>query len=376
MPFKFASGARLVAALALLSSPSAWADWAVNMTRGVTAISRETYDLHMIIFWICVVIAIVVFGVMFWSVIWHRKSKGAKPAQFHESTLVEIIWTAIPFVILIAMAVPATKTLIKIYDAKDSVVDIKITGYQWKWRYDYLNEDFGFFSNLSTPQDQIYNLADKGENYLLEVDEPVVVPINQKIRFLITANDVIHAWWVPDIAVKKDAVPGFVNESWTIIEEPGTYRGQCAELCGKDHGFMPIVVVAKEQAEYDAWVAERQAAAIAERELKDKVWTLDELMVRGEQAYAKNCAACHNVDGTGIPPAFPPLKGSAMALEDMEGHIDIVLNGKAGTYMAAFGPQLSEVDIAAVITYERNAWGNDTGEFIQPIEIANIKAAQ
>ncbi len=376
MASKLASSARLVAALALLTSPSAWADWAVNMTRGVTAISRETYDLHMIIFWICVAIGVVVFGVMFWSVIWHRKSRGAKPAQFHESTTVEIIWTAIPFVILIAMAIPATATLVKIYNSDDSVVDIKITGYQWKWHYDYMQEDFGFFSNLATPQDQIYNLADKSENYLLEVDEPMVVPINQKIRFLITANDVIHAWWVPDIAVKKDAIPGFVNESWTIIEEPGTYRGQCAELCGKDHGFMPIVVVAKEQAEYDAWVAERQAAAIAERELKDKVWTLEELMVRGEQSYAKNCAACHNVDGTGVPPAFPPLKGSVLATQDMQAHIDIVLNGKPGTYMAAFGPQLSEVDIAAVITYERNAWGNDTGESIQPIEIANIKAGQ
>jgi len=346
------------------------------MPRGVTEISREIYGLHMLIFWWCVAIGVVVFGVMFWSVIAHRKSKGAKPASFHESTLVELIWTAVPFFILIGMAVPATKTLVKMYDSEESVIDIKITGYQWKWRYDYLNEGFGFFSNLSTPQDEIYNLAPKGENYLLEVDEPMVVPVNTKVRFLVTANDVIHSWWVPDLAVKKDAIPGFVNESWTIIEEPGIYRGQCTELCGKDHGFMPVVVEAVTQEEYDAWAADKKAAAERERELRDKIWTMDELMARGEKSYATNCAACHNVDGSGILPAFPPLKGSAIVLEDKSAHIDIVLNGKPGTYMAAFGPQLSEVDIAALITYERNAWGHNTGDVIQPLEIVEIKEAQ
>jgi len=362
--------------LLALASPMSWADWAINMPRGVTEISREIYGLHMLIFWWCVAIGVVVFGVMFWSVIAHRKSKGAKPASFHESTLVELIWTAVPFFILIGMAVPATKTLVKMYDSEESVIDIKITGYQWKWRYDYLNEGFGFFSNLSTPQDEIYNLAPKGENYLLEVDEPMVVPVNTKVRFLVTANDVIHSWWVPDLAVKKDAIPGFVNESWTIIEEPGIYRGQCTELCGKDHGFMPVVVEAVTQEEYDAWAADKKAAAERERELRDKIWTMDELMARGEKSYATNCAACHNVDGSGILPAFPPLKGSAIVLEDKSAHIDIVLNGKPGTYMAAFGPQLSEVDIAALITYERNAWGHNTGDVIQPLEIVEIKEAQ
>ena len=376
MPLRTMPWFRLVLGTLLLSSSSAWAEWAVNMTPGVTAISREIYSLHMIIFWVCVVIGVVVFGVMFWSVFAHRKSKGAKSAQFHESTTVELIWTTIPFVILIAMAIPATKTLVKIYDSKESVIDVKITGYQWKWRYDYLNDGFGFFSNLSTAQDEIYNKTPKGEHYLLEVDEPLVVPVNTKVHFLITANDVIHSWWVPAIAVKKDAIPGFVNESWTIIEEPGVYRGQCAELCGKDHGFMPIVVVAKEQAEYDVWVAERKAAASAEAGLKDKAWTAEELMARGEKTYATFCAACHGAEGNGVPPVFPALKGSQIALGDKSAHLNLVINGKAGTAMAAFGSQLSEVDLAAVITYERNAWGNDTGDVIQPVDITNFKAAQ
>ena len=360
----------------LLFSASVKADWEVNMTPGVTEVSQQVYDLHMIIFWICVAIGAVVFGIMFWSIFAHRKSLGVKPATFHESTLVEIIWTAVPFAILIGMAIPATSALIDAYDTTESDVDIKITGYQWKWHYDYLEEGVGFFSNLSTPADEINNLATKNENYLLEVDEPLVVPINKKIRFLVTANDVIHSWWVPEIAVKKDAIPGFVNEAWTIIPTPGLYRGQCAELCGKDHGFMPIVVEAKTQADYDVWLADRKEAAAKERELRDKVWTLEGLMERGEKVYATNCAACHNTDGSGIPPAFPALKGSAIATGPIEDHIKIVLNGKPGTYMAAFGPQLSPVELAAVITYERNAWGNSKGDFIQPIDIANMQAAK
>lgn len=367
---------RLLAGSFLFFSMTAKADWQVNMTPGVTEVSQQVYSLHMIIFWICVVIGIVVFGVMFWSIIAHRKSLGVKPATFHESTTVEIIWTAIPFAILIGMAIPATSALINIYDSSESELDIKITGYQWKWHYDYLEEGVGFFSNLSTPADEIYNRTDKTDHYLLEVDEPLVVPINKKVRFLVTANDVIHSWWVPEIAVKKDAIPGFVNEAWTVIPEPGIYRGQCAELCGKDHGFMPVVVEAKTQEDYDAWIAERQLAAAKERELRDKVWTLEGLMERGEKVYATNCAACHNANGSGIPPAFPALKGSAIATGPIEGHIDIVLNGKPGTYMAAFGPQLSPVELAAVITYERNAWGNNKGDMIQPIDIANMQSAE
>lgn len=360
----------------LFFSMTAKADWEVNMTPGVTEVSQQAYDLHMIIFWICVVIGIVVFGVMFWSIIAHRKSLGVKPATFHESTTVEIIWTAVPFAILIGMAVPATSALINVYDASESEIDIKITGYQWKWHYDYLEEGVGFFSNMSTPADEIYNRTEKTDHYLLEVDEPLVVPINKKVRFLVTASDVIHSWWVPEIAVKKDAIPGFVNEAWTIIPEPGIYRGQCAELCGKDHGFMPIVVEAKTQEDYDAWMAERQIAAAKERELRDKVWTLKGLMERGEKVYATNCAACHNADGTGIPPAFPALKNSPIATGPMQEHIDIVVKGVPGTYMAAFGPQLSPVELAAVITYERNAWGNNKGDMIQPIDIANMQSAE
>lgn len=376
MPLKKMPWLRLALAALMLLSTSAGAEWAVNMRPGVTAISREIYDLHMIIFWICVVIGIVVFGVMFWSVFAHRKSKGAQPAQFHESTTVELVWTTIPFLILIAMAIPATKVLISIYDTDESVIDIKITGYQWKWHYDYLNDGFGYFSNLQTSQDEIYNKTPKGEHYLLEVDEPLVVPVNTKVRFLVTANDVIHSWWVPALAVKKDAIPGFINEAWTIIDEPGVYRGQCAELCGKDHGFMPVVVVAKEQAEYDAWVAERKAAVAQESALQGKEWGMAELMERGEKTFATFCSACHGLDGNGVPPAFPPLKGSVIATGDKAAHIDIVLHGKAGTYMAAFGPQLSDTDLAAVITYERNSWGNDTGDVIQPSEIAAAKAEQ
>lgn len=367
---------RLCVGSFLFFSMTAKADWEVNMTPGVTEVSQQAYDLHMIIFWICVVIGIVVFGAMFWSIIAHRKSLGVKPATFHESTTVEIIWTAVPFAILIGMAVPATSALINVYDASESEIDIKITGYQWKWHYDYLEEGVGFFSNLSTPADEIYNRTDKTDHYLLEVDEPLVVPINKKVRFLVTASDVIHSWWVPEIAVKKDAIPGFVNEAWTIIPEPGIYRGQCAELCGKDHGFMPIVVEAKTQEDYDAWMAERQLAAAKERELRDKVWTLEGLMERGEKVYATNCAACHNADGSGIPPSFPALKGSPIATGPMQEHIDIVVKGVPGTYMAAFGPQLNPVELAAVITYERNAWGNNKGDMIQPIDIANMQAAE
>jgi cytochrome c oxidase subunit 2 len=362
--------------LLLILSGTVSAGWAFNMPQGVTDISRSVFDLHMLIFWICVVIGVIVFGVMFWSMFMHRKSRGAVPATFHENISVEVLWTVIPLLILIGMAVPATKTLIDIYDTEESDVDIMVTGYQWRWQYKYLGEDVSFLSNLTTPRDQVNNLAEKGENYLLEVDEPMVVPVGKKIRFLITSADVIHSWWVPALAVKKDAIPGFVNEAWTRIDEPGIYRGQCTELCGRDHGFMPIVVDARTQEDYDAWLAEKKAAAAAEAELRDKEWSLAELMERGERVYSTNCAACHQPDGSGLPPAFPALKGSDIALNDIPGHIDIVVNGKPGTSMAAFSGQLSEVDIAAVITYERNAWGNDTGDVVSPLDILNFKDGQ
>jgi len=349
------------------------AEYGLNMPVGVTDVSKSVFDLHMQIFWVCAAIGVVVFGVMFYSMFMHRKSKGAVPAKFHESTLVEIIWTVIPCVILVAMAWPATTTLIEMYDTSESEVDIKVTGYQWKWRYEYIGEDVDFFSALTTPKDEIYNKAEKNENYLLEVDNELVIPVDKKVRFLITANDVIHSWWVPDFAVKKDAIPGFINESWTRVNETGIYRGQCTELCGKDHGFMPVVVRVVEQAEYETWLAEKKAAAQAEAALAAQTFTLDEMMVRGEQVYATNCAACHQPNGAGIPPAFPALKGSPIALGAIDKHLDIVVNGTPGTAMAAYGGQLSELDLAAVITYERNAWGNDTGDNVSVKDVVTFK---
>ncbi len=354
---------------------SGWAAWEFNMPEGVTEVSRSIYGLHMTIFFICVAIGVVVFAVMFYSIIVHRKSRGAKPEQFHESTLVEVLWTAIPLLILVVMAIPATKTLIDIYDTDDAEIDIKITGYQWKWQYEYLGEDVSFFSNIQTPKSEIYNSRNKNDNYLLEVDEPLVLPVGKKIRFLVTASDVIHSWWVPQFAVKRDAIPGFINEAWTRIKEPGIYRGQCAELCGKNHAYMPIVVDVRSEKDYRKWLAGKKAEAVKIKELTSKNWTLAELNERGKTVYDKVCSACHMPQGQGMPPVFPALKGSAIATEKerMIEHVDIVVNGKKGTAMQAFAAQLSEVDLAAVITYERNAWGNNTGEMVTPKQILEFK---
>jgi len=345
----------------------------VNMRLGVTDVSHRVYDLHMLSLWICVAIGVVVFGVMFYSIFAHRKSKGAVASHFHESTKLEIAWTVAPFVILLFMAIPATKTLTDIYDTDDAALDIRITGYQWKWKYSYPKDGVEFFSSLRTPRDEINNLAAKGENYLLDVDEPLVIPAGQKVRFLVTAADVIHSWWMPDFSVKRDAIPGFVNETWTMVPEPGVYRGQCTELCGKDHGFMPIVVRVLPQDEFNSWLATRKEEAVKERELMSQIFTMEQSMERGKSVYEKACASCHQPNGEGIPGAFPALKGSALAMGPMEGHLDIVVHGKAGSAMAAFGAQLSEVDMAAVITYERNAWGNNVGDILQPIDVANFK---
>lgn len=361
--------------LGLVLAPAAMADWGLNMPQGITEVSQSIFELHMLIFWICVWIGVVVFGVMFYSIFKHRKSKGAVASKFHESLGLEILWTAVPTVILIAMAVPATSVLIEMYDTKNSDVDIKITGHQWKWQYDYLGEDVGFFSNMTTTEDEIYNRTEKGENYLEEVDYNVVVPTGQKVRFLITSNDVIHSWWVPEIAVKKDAIPGYINESWTIIPEgqEGIYRGKCTELCGVNHGFMPIVLEAVTSDEYQVWLEEQRAGKIAEAQAALGEFSYDQLMVKGADVYARSCAACHGNEGQGLGSVFPALAGSSMALNDMAGHIDIVLNGKPGTAMQSFSAQLSDVDIAAVITFERNAWGNDTGETVTPKMIIDAK---
>jgi cytochrome c oxidase subunit II len=346
----------------------------INMTPGVTELGREIYDLHMIILWICVAIGVAVFGVMFYSIIFHRKSRGVTPATFHESTTVEIAWTVVPFFILIAMAVPATTTLLTLYDTDDAELDILITGYQWKWKYEYLNEEgenVSFFSNLRTPQAEIYNDEAKGEYYLLEVDQPLVLPVDTKIRFLVTANDVIHSWWVPALAVKRDAIPGFINETWARPTEQGIYRGQCAELCGKSHGFMPIVVNVVSKEEYGEWIAAKQSEATEVKQLTSQDFTLDELMARGESVYDTSCLACHGGKGEGG--VGNAIAGSAVATGDINAHLEIGINGVPGTSMQAFGGQLSDVDMAAVITYQRNAFGNNMGDSLQPIDVYNYK---
>ena len=364
----------LAAVLAATSRVSE-AAWTMNMSPGGTQVSRAVFDLHMTIFWICVAIGLLVFGVMFWSMFRHRRSQGHQAAQFHEKTWVEVLWTVIPFVILVGMAIPATRTLLDIYDTGEPDLDIQVTGHQWKWHYKYLGQDVEFFSNLATPREQIHNQAAKDEHYLLEVDQPLVLPVGAKVRFLVTAVDVIHSWWVPALAVKKDAIPGFVNEAWTRIDRPGIYRGQCAELCGKDHGFMPIVVDARSPEDYAAWLAERQAEAAKAKELSSQTWSREDLVARGEKIYQTTCSACHQPRGTGLPPMFPALNGSKIATGPKAGHIERVFDGKPGTAMPAFGKQLADVDLAAVITYERNAWDNRLGDMVTPQDIAAFRNA-
>jgi len=334
----------------------------------------------MLIFYICCAIAFVVFGVMFYSIVRHRKSKGAVAAHFHESTKVEILWTIIPIIILIAMAIPATKTLIAMEDTSQSELTVKITGSQWKWHYSYFGEDVEFFSLLATSDKEIEGIEVKGAHYLLEVDNPLVLPIDRKVRFLMTSDDVIHSWWVPAFAVKKDTIPGFINEAWTKIDEPGVYRGQCAELCGRAHGFMPIVVHAMEEDDFDGWLAEQKELAIAAKQAAqdalDASLSLDELNVIGEEVYKTRCAVCHQANGEGIPGAFPAIKGSPIALGDVGVHIDTIVYGRGGTAMQAFDNQLTEKEIAAVVTYQRNAWGNDTGDVVQASDVNAYKAKQ
>ena len=361
----------------LLSPASLLADWEVNLPRGVSEISHDVYDMHMMVLYICAVIGVLVFGVMFISILKHRKSSGIPPATFSHSTTAEIIWTVIPFLILVAMAIPAAKALIKMEDTSNAELTIQVTGHQWKWEYAYPEQGIRFFSNLGEKSREA-RVLNSGidphtvENYLLEVDNPLVLPVGKKVRILLTASDVLHAWWVPDFAIKKDAVPGFIREMWTIIDEPGTYRGQCAELCGKDHGFMPIVVEAVSDAEFEQWVGVQLAAAAAEAGSADREWSRAELLEKGAAVYATACVACHQANGQGIPGVFPTMLGIHDKLS-MEEHLNVVLNGTPGTAMQAFGAQLSDVDIAAVVTHERNAWGNGGGDVLQP---SAVKAAR
>ncbi|HEX5513106.1 MAG TPA: cytochrome c oxidase subunit II [Gammaproteobacteria bacterium] len=396
-------------ATGLLTAGSALADFELNMTPGASGISREVYSLHMLILWICVAIGILVFGAIIYSVIKFRRSKGAVAAQFHHSTTVEIVWTIIPMLILIAIAIPATRVLVEMEDTSNADLTIKVTGYQWRWGYDYLDEGISFISSL----DPHSNLARQRnptiqprdvENYLLEVDNPLVLPVGKKVRFLLTSDDVIHSWWVPALGWKRDAIPGYINEKWTRLEQPGIYRGQCAELCGRDHAFMPIVLRAVPEDEYRAWVQEQKAksgqaqqqgtaqppsqpqpapqqpaAAVAPQQQPavQQVAALaqfskDELMQRGEQAYVANCASCHMANGEGMPPMFKPLKGSPVVTGAVAAHLEVVLRGRPGTAMTAFA-HLSDEDLAAIITYKRNAWGNNVGDLIQP---ADVRAAR
>ena len=348
----------------------------LNMPQGVTEVSQAAYDIHMLMMWVCVVIGAAVFGFMIYVMFAHRKSRGVKAANFHEHVGVELAWTIVPALILIVIAFPATNALLKVYDASDAEMDIKITGYQWKWQYEYLGEDVRFMSSLRTSQDEIYGREEKGEHYLREVDNPLVIPADTKVRFLLTGNDVIHSWWVPDLGVKKDALPGIFTEAWAKTSEVGVYVGECAELCGKDHAFMPIVVEVKPKEEFNTWLAEQKASAAEYASTIGKEWSMDELMERGEKVYTTNCAGCHGIDGLGIPGVFPSMVGTEVTMGPIEKHIDVIVNGVNGTAMQAFAAQLSEVDIAAVVTYERNAWGNDLGDMAQPIDVLNHKNGQ
>jgi len=356
-----------------------WGLFAVgdNMPEGVTPFSKDVYRLHNIILGIVTVIGVLVFTAMFTSIVVHRKSRGYQAAKFTHSTKAEIMWTAIPILILVAMAIPSTQVLIDMESTGGAELNIKVTGYQWLWKYDYIEEDISYYSALDRDSNRARQInsgiaPESVENYLLNVDNRLVVPVDTKIRFLLTSDDVIHSWWVPDLGWKRDAIPGMVNEAWTLIEEEGIYRGQCAELCGKDHGFMPIVVEAVSRDEYDAWVAERRQAMAAVAHDAARLWTRTELMDRGANVYQAQCAACHQADGSGLAPAFPALASNGAPTGALEDHIAVVLNGREGTAMTGFRERLEPQDIAAALTYTRNAWSDGEGEVVQPSTIAEL----
>ena len=347
-----------------------------NLQPAVTRVADDIHGLHEYVMILVTVIFVGVFGFMFWACYAHRKSKGHKAEQFHENTTVEVIWTVIPALILIVIAWPATRVLIAQRDTSNPDITIKVTGYQWKWGYDYVKgegEGIAIVSKLATPRDQIEGKAPKGEHYLLEVDNEMVVPVGKKVRILTTAADVVHAWWIPAFGIKQDAMPGFIRDTHFKAEKTGTFRGQCVELCGKEHGFMPIVVRVVSQDDYTKWVGEHKKAMAAAADDPNKQWSADELKARGEKVYAANCVACHQASGKGNPPVFPALDGSKVVNGPKEGQMDVVMNGRPGTAMAPFAKQLNDTEIAAVITFTRNNWGNKTGDQVQPAE---VKAAR
>ncbi|HSI22622.1 MAG TPA: cytochrome c oxidase subunit II [Methylophilaceae bacterium] len=377
-----------------LSASSAYADFQFNLQPAVTPIATEIYDLHNLILLVCLGIFIIVFGVMFYSLYKHRKSVGHQASQFSHNTKLEIVWSIIPFFILVGMAYPTTETILRMKTIENTDMSIKVTGHQWFWEYDYMDAGVSYVSNLSTPRDQIDNKADKTTHYLLEVDQPMVVPTGKKVRLLLTASDVIHSWWIPAFGVKQDAVPGFINEAWFQVDKPGIYRGQCAELCGVGHGFMPIVVEAMPQDQYDVWLKNQKDKLAATAEAATKDYTLEELKTRGEAVFNTRCSACHQANGQGIPGVFPPLvegapyanqdtlkrlaergfaKDGKIVLGPKDKHLDIVMHGIPGTAMQGLGAQMTDLEVAAVVTYERNNWGNKAGDVLQPSEVAAVR---
>ncbi|MFZ2852620.1 MAG: cytochrome c oxidase subunit II [Rhodocyclaceae bacterium] len=375
--------------LATLPTGVARADYRWNFPTPATPIARETLQVHNEFMLVIATLFVTVFAIMIYSMIKHRKSSDHPPAKFSGPTgTVQWLWVLLPFAILlyidfVLMGIPAYHAIVNMEDTKTRAdLVLKVTGMQWKWQYEYPDSGIKYISTLSTPREQIDNREAKGENYLLEVDNPVVLPVGKKVRILLTSTDVIHTWWVPQFGVKRDAVPGFLRETWVRIEQPGIYRGQCAELCGKDHGFMPVVVEALPEAEYLAWVDRKKSEIAAAAAGSEKIWSRDELVAKGKEVYGKQCAVCHQPEGQGLPPTFPALAGSQVVNSPLlspdgkllkDSHVDRVMNGKAGTAMQAFRNTLSDSELAAVITFERNSFGNARGDLIQPAQIKALR---
>lgn len=371
---------RLLAAVLVLTGfalapPDAGAEFVYNLPPPATPIAARIHELNTLINWICAGIFVVVFVPMFYAIWKHRKAAGHQPQVFHEHRNLEIAWTVAPFLVLIGIAIPTTAVVLEMKDTRDPDLTIKVTGRQWKWEYEYLGEDLRFVSNLGTSREAINNRALKGQHYLLEVDRPLVVPAGKKVRLILTAADVLHAWWVPALGVKQDAIPGFLRDAWFRVDQPGVYRGQCAELCGVDHAYMPIVVEAVEPERFAAWIDREKTRVADEAAAANREFSLAELVSRGEKVYAANCVACHQADGRGVPGAFPALVASPLVTGPKAPHLAVVFHGRPGTAMPGFGKQLSDIDVAAVVTYERNTWQNHTGDTLQPREVAALRAA-